>query len=114
MTARGYLVGRFRADAAALHQRATALGGAAGERRSGGPDAAMSTRMAVACEAVAALVEGIPEGTEAPGALAALIPQLEARAAQAGAGAERAVFAGAATRVREVLAAAAPAPSPPG
>lgn len=108
---RRYLAGRFRADAAALHRRAEVLAGARDGRPSGGPDAAASTRMAVACETVAAMVEAVADGADAPAALAALIPLLEQRAAASGAeGNERAVFAGAATRLREVLAAEARAP----
>jgi hypothetical protein len=106
---RRYLAGRFRADAEALHQRASALGAAParGGPPRGGPDAAMSTRMAVACETVVALVEGVPSGAAEGEGLAALIPVLEARAAAHLAEAPvRAVYVGAATRVREVLQAA--------
>lgn len=103
---RRYLAGRFRADAAALHRRAETLASARDGRPSGGPDAAASTRMAVACETVAAMVEAVAVGADEPAALAALIPLLEQRAAAAASdGHERAVFAGAATRLREVLAA---------
>ena len=103
---RRYLAGRFRADAEALHQRASALGAAParGGPPRGGPDAAMSTRMAVACETVVALVEGVQAGAAEGEGLAALIPVLEARAAAHLAEAPvRAVYVGAATRVREVL-----------
>ena len=106
---RRYLAGRFRADAEALHQRASALGAAParGGPPRGGPDAAMSTRMAVACETVVALVEGVQAGATEGEGLAALIPVLEARAAAHLAEAPvRAVYVGAATRVREVLQAA--------
>lgn len=116
---RRYLASRFRADAEVLHQRAAALGTAParGGRPVGGPDAATSTRMAVACEAVVALVERVTEGAGEREALAALVPLLEHRAAEHQAeGPVRAVYAGAATRVREVLAApagsAAGAPAP--
>ena len=103
------LAGRFRADAEALHQRASTLGAAParGGPPRGGPDAAMSTRMAVACETVVALVEGVQAGATEGEGLAALIPVLEARAAAHQAEAPvRAVYVGAATRVREVLQAA--------
>lgn len=113
---RRYLAGRFRADAEALHQRAASLGAAParGGRPEGGPDAATSTRMAVACEAVVALVEGVAAGPGEPAALAALIPLLEERAAAHRTEAPvRAVYVGAATRLREVLAATPVPPSPP-
>jgi hypothetical protein len=58
----------------------------------------------VACETVVALVEEVPTGAAEGAGLAALIPVLEARAAAHLAEAPvRAVYVGAATRVREVL-----------
>ena len=103
MSPRAYLLNRFRTDAAALRQRAESL-------RDGppaaGPDAATSRRMAEACDEVIAMLEAIPDADDAStmlNTLAALIPMLEQRAA-AGSSTPpvRAVYAGAATRVREI------------
>jgi hypothetical protein len=103
---RDYLLDRFRADADALRQRVAAL--RAG-RPAPGPDAATSERMAAACEEVAAMLAALPESRDADAALAALdalVPLLEQRAGrEAKAPAVRAVYAGAATRIREVGAA---------
>lgn len=101
-----YLLDRFLADAAALRQRAVAL-------RNGppqpGPDAAMSQRMATACDDVVAMLEAIPDSDDVRAlidSLTALVPLLEQRAAAAmNAPPLRAVYAGAATRIREVAVA---------
>ncbi len=100
---RAYLLNRFRTDAAALRQRAESL-------RDGtpaaGPDAATSRRMAEACDEVIAMLEAIPDADDAStmiNTLAALIPMLEQRSAAAsGTPPVRAVYAGAATRIREI------------
>ncbi len=107
------------ADAATLRARAEALRADAtrggGRAPSPGPDAATSGRMADACEAVVRLLRNLPATGDASDvdreaaleALAALVPVLEGEArASGGAPAVRSVYAGAATRVREVLAAA--------
>ena len=98
-----YLLDRFRTDAAALRQRAGVL-------RSGtpqpGPDRDTSLRMADACDDVVAMVEAIPASDGAAdmvATLSALIPLLEQRATAArDTPAIRAVYVGAATRIREI------------
>lgn len=105
-TARGYLVDRFASDAVALRERVALL---ARGTTVPGPDLATSRRMAAACDEVAEMLRAIADTGQADtdlDALAALIPLLEARAAaQQGTPAVRAVYAGAATRIREVRAA---------
>ena len=106
---RAYLLERFSTDAAALRQRADALRNAS---RSGGaapvpgPDAATSERMAAACDDVVAMLSAIPDGSDPAAVLssiAALSPLLDMRAQrEASSPAVRAVYAGAATRIREV------------
>ena len=104
MSPREYLIDRFRTDAVTLRQRAAQL-------RSGppqpGPDAATSQRMAEACEDVLAMIEAIPEADDASAlvaALTALMPLLDRRALASSASPPvRSVFAGAATRIREVV-----------
>jgi hypothetical protein len=107
-TAREYLIHRFRGDAQSLRDRLDALQRGT---KLPGPDAAMSRRMAEACDAVAAMIESIaPQASlEAElSALGALVPLLEQRAkANEQAPPVRAVYAGAATRIREVEAAEA-------
>lgn len=111
-TAREYLIHRFRGDATALHDRVAAL-------RTGatlpGPDESTSRRMADACTHVASLIEavGAQETIDAElAALTALLPTLEHHARDSAASpAVRAVYAGAATRIREVEAAEAKARS---
>ena len=106
MPPRTYLIDRFRADAAALRQRVVLLQSGAPPL---GPDALTSLRMAEACDDVIAIVEAIPESDETTAVvstLTAIIPLLERRAAAASdAPAVRAVYAGAATRIREIAAA---------
>lgn len=108
MSPRAYLLDRFRSDAGVLRERAESL-------RSGppqpGPDAVTSARMADACDEVVAMIEALPENDESSAtiaALTALTPLLERRAA---ANSEeppvRSVFAGAATRIREIAEAEA-------
>ncbi len=124
LTARAYLLDRFRTDALALRQRADTLAattqGGAGRSKSGhgaapvpGPDAETSRRMAAACDSVVQMLEAIPEADDSARGLASivsLLPLLEHRAAQEIGGAPvRAVYAGAATRIREVEAAEAQA-----
>lgn len=103
---RQYLLDRFRVDAVALRERAAAL---AKSPQQPGPDAATSSRMAVACDEVCAMLEAIPESAPIVtmlDALLALIPLLEQHAAKAASSpALRSVYIGAATRVREIEAA---------
>lgn len=107
-TAREYLIHRFRGDAQSLRER---LAGLQRGTKLPGPDATMSRRMAEACDAVAAMIESIAPQTsleEELSALGALVPLLEQRAkANEQAPPVRAVYAGAATRIREVEAAEA-------
>ncbi len=113
LSARAYLLDRFRADSAALYQRATSLSAVA--RKSAaptpGPDAATSHRMALACDAVVEMIDSVSESFDAAHSLAsivALLPLLEHRASQEpSSAAVRAVYVGAATRIREVQAAEA-------
>ena len=117
--AREYLLDRFVTDAAALRTRAETLRSAA--RNVPGPDASTSLQMADACEKVAQLIRALPV-TEPPGimlqSLATLTLPLEDLAkSSAKTPAVRAVFIGAATRIRELLdaeAAAAKARDNPG
>ena len=108
---REYLTDRFRSDASTLRERANAL--QASKKPVVGPDAALSFAMAHACEEVAALAELLPEHASLDAmmvALNTLLPTLNARAndpALAKTPAVRAVYAGAATRVQEVIAAEA-------
>lgn len=107
MDPRDYLLDRFQSDSVALHARAVAL-------RSGpaqpGPDATTSARMAEACDDVVAMLAAVPPTNEAQdaasdtlAALRALIPELERRAVIAASlPPVRAVYAGAATRIREI------------
>ena len=110
LDSRDYLLDRFTTDAATLRTRANALrrGPAAP-----GPDAQTSERMAEACDKVAQLISSVPEN-EPPGimlqSLAALTMPLEEFARkEANAPAVRAVYTGAATRIRELLDAEASA-----
>ncbi len=105
---RAYLLERFQSDAAALRQRADMLRvrSGPGDERLPGPDAETSERMARACEDVVAMLEAIPDGRDASAVLssiAALSPLLDQRGErEAATPAVRAVYAGAATRIREV------------
>ncbi len=107
-TARSYLLDRFRTDAVALRQRADAMA-VRSAAPVPGPDATMSRRMAVACDRVVAMLDAVPDaddGAQAIATLVALVPLLEQHAAQeASAPPVRAVYIGAATRIREVHAA---------
>ena len=111
LSARAYLLDRFRSDAVALRQRADSLAAAPRSATVSGPDADTSRRMSQACDSVVAMIEGVPEAEDAERALAslsALVPLLEHHAAQETAGPPvRAVYVGAATRIREVEAAEA-------
>lgn len=113
MSAVQYLLGRFRTDASALRERAAAL---RNQKPKGGPDAATSLRMAEACDEVVAMIGAIPENDDPAvviEALTALIPLLERRAnAVSGSPPVRAVFVGAATRIREIADAEARAGQP--
>ena len=109
-TARDYLVDRFRTDAAALRLRADTLHATRGAPTPG-PDAATSRRMATACDAVVTMIDAIPAVPEVSAmmaALMALVPLLEQHAAnESSTPAVRAVYVGAATRIREIHAAEA-------
>ena len=113
---REYLLDRFKTDAATLRQRADSLIGVS--TPSAGPNAALSTAMADACDHVVALAEQLPE--HAPvgvmlDALKVLVPKLlqvanspEALASPA----IRAVYQGACTRAQELIAAETNAAEP--
>jgi hypothetical protein len=109
-TAREYLMHRFRGDAQALRDRIDALKRGT---RIAGPDAATSQRMADACETVVSMIEAIVPHEDLQqelAALVALVPLLEQRArANEQSPPVRAVYSGAATRIREVEAAEAKA-----
>jgi len=97
-----YLLDRFRTDADTLRARAATLRNGPAQP---GPDANMSTAMANACDTVTAMLQAVPATADAPDILAslqALIPLLEKHAHAEAAPPVRAVYAGAATRVREV------------
>jgi hypothetical protein len=102
-TARDYLVERFESDAAMLRERVAVL---ARGTKVAGPDAATSRGMADGCEEVAAMLRAIVSTGEASRdleAVMALVPLLEHRAAECKLlPAVRAVYVGAATRIREV------------
>ena len=102
-TARDYLVERFESDAAMLRERVAVL---ARGTKVAGPDAATSRGMADGCEEVAAMLRAIVSTGEASRdleAVMALVPLLEHRAAEPKLlPAVRAVYVGAATRIREV------------
>lgn len=102
MTPRDYLLDRFRADADTLRQRAAALRRGPAQP---GPDANTSLQMAGACDDVFAMIEALPAAaavSDMLDALSALVPLLEQRAAAANVPPLRAVYVGAATRIREV------------
>jgi hypothetical protein len=111
-TARAYLVNRFRTDAAVLRERVAVI---ARGTKVPGPDAATSSRMADACDEVVTMLLAIAGHEDADAeldAIMALVPLLEHRASgQTATPAVRSVFAGAATRIREVRSAEAQAAS---
>jgi hypothetical protein len=111
-TAREYLVSRFQTDAAVLRERVAAI---ARGTKVPGPDAATSGRMADACDEVVTMLLAIADHGDADAeldAIMALVPLLEHRASgQTSNPAVRSVFAGAATRIREVRSAEAQAAS---
>jgi hypothetical protein len=106
---RAYLLDRFRTDGDTLRQRVSALRDSASRHGAPppGPDATMSQRMASACDDVVAMIVAIPADDDlevVADALRALIPLLDQRAAQAAAAPPvKAVYVGAATRIREVV-----------
>ena len=106
---RTYLIERFRADAETLRQRADSISKA--PKLGPGPDPTMSRRMADACDDVAGLAQLLPETAPLGDILVALhqmLPELSRRADNAelnSAPAVRSVYAGAATRVQELIAA---------
>lgn len=106
--ARQYLLNRFESDATTLRARAAQLKSSA--QQAPGPDAATSMRMADACDRVAGLVRNVRAGEKGIVLqdLAALTLPLEDLARQhTKEPAVRAVYAGAATRIREMLQAEA-------
>jgi len=107
-TAREYLVNRFQSDAVVLRERVALM---ARGTKVPGPDAATSSRMADGCDDVVAMLLAIASSGDADAdldAIMALIPLLEHRAAEQKSNpAVRSVFAGAATRIREVRSAEA-------
>ncbi len=97
-----YLLDRFKTDADTLRARAAALRLAPAQP---GPDASVSMAMAHACDTVTAMLQAVPATSDAPTLLAslqALIPLFEKHAQAETAPPVRAVYVGAATRVREV------------
>jgi len=102
-TAREYLVNRFQTDAAVLRERVALM---ARGTKVPGPDAATSRRMADACDEVVAMLLAIASRGHAAAeldAIMALVPLLEHRATEQQSNpAVRSVYAGAATRIREV------------
>ena len=102
-TARDYLVNRFQTDAVVLRERVALL---ARGTKVPGPDAATSSRMADACDEVVAMLLAIARHGDASvelDAIMALVPLLEHRATEQQSNpAIRSVYAGAATRIREV------------
>ncbi len=107
-TAREYLVNRFLSDAAVLRERVALM---TRGTKVPGPDATTSTRMADGCDEVVAMLQAIASNGDADAdldAIMALVPLLEHRAAEQQSNpAVRAVYAGAATRIREVRSAEA-------
>ena len=102
-TARDYLVNRFQTDAVVLRERVALL---ARGTKVPGPDAATSSRRADACDEVVAMLLAIASHGDASvelDAIMALVPLLEHRATEQQSNpAIRSVYAGAATRIREV------------
>jgi hypothetical protein len=107
-TAREYLLDRFQTDAAVLRERVSLM---ARGTKVPGPDAKTSSQMADACDEVASMLLAIVSNGDAEAALdaiMALVPLLEHRAdEQKSNPAVRSVYAGAATRIREVRSAEA-------
>ena len=106
---REYLLDRFKTDAATLRLRADSLKGET--KLSPGPNAALSTAMANACEHVVALAEELPEHAPVDvmlDALKVLVPKLMQIANSPAVAASpniRAVYLGACTRAQELIAA---------
>jgi hypothetical protein len=92
------LAARFRDDAQALRARAASLD-ARGPAQRGGPDAAASRQMADACDRVGALFADVADDA----ALPSVGPALERLAAAERSPDARNVYAGAVTRLRQVL-----------
>ena len=107
-TAREYLVNRFQTDAAVLRERVALM---ARGTNVPGPDAMTSSRMADACDDVVAMLMAMASNGDADAeldAIMALVPLLERRASEQQSNpAVRSVYAGAATRIREVRSAEA-------
>jgi len=96
-------VNRFQTDAVVLRERVALM---ARGTKVPGPDAATSRRMADACDEVVAMLLAIASSDHAAAeldAIMALVPLLEHRATEQQSNpAVRSVYAGAATRIREV------------
>lgn len=111
---REYLIERFRADAITLRDRVRMLQASSarpGSKPVAGPDVALSAAMADACDHVVELATQLPERAsleDIVAALRSLLPTLTAHGSGAPASvppAVRSVYAGAATRVVELIAA---------
>ncbi len=103
--ARTYLQQRFTQDAQQLRERVAQL--RAGSSMPG-PDAPTSEAMAAACDTVVAMLDALPTHDDVElliRDLLALVPVLERHAQNAKQAPVRAVYTGAATRVREVTSA---------
>lgn len=105
---------RFRSDAVTLRERVRMLQASParpGSKSVAGPDVALSAAMADACDHVVELSTQLPERAsleDIVAALRSLLPELTARGTGAPASvppAVRSVYAGAATRVVELIAA---------
>ena len=113
---REYLLDRFRTDATTLRQRADSLNDVS--KPSPGPNAALSTAMADACDHVVALAEELPQHVSVHvmlDALKVLVPKLMQVANSPTVVASpsiRAVFMGACTRAQELIAAETNATEP--
>lgn len=109
-TAREYLIHRFRGDAHALNERVAAMQRGT---KLPGPDATTSRKMAEACDTVAAMLESVApheDRTRELERIVSLVPLLEQRARDMSTlPPVRAVYTGAATRIREVQTAEASA-----
>jgi hypothetical protein len=98
-----YLLDRFATDATTLRARADMLAGQPAPPH--GPDAAASRAMADACEEVITLLHGVESDSEDTllESLEALGPELHALAERAKSDFVRSVYAGAATRITEIV-----------
>ena len=106
---RSYLIDRFTADSKALRARALMLRADKSGNLIPGPDASTSESMAAACEDIVALIEksvSKEDSSTVLSDLTQLVPALrELSTAQSHQPAVRAVYDGAAARIREIEAA---------